>query len=190
MELPLQISFRNMQSSPALERQIRDRADALDQLHRGIVACRVVIEARHRHHHQGHLYHIRVSLVVPGAEIVVSRDPSAAHAHEDAHVAVRDAFDAARRRLEDWARRQRGDTKTRAEETTGKVASVEAEQGYGFLVTPDGEEIYFHRNSVAGTDFDRLTVGDEVRFVVHPGEGEKGAQASSVIPTGRAGRGG
>lgn len=184
MQVPLQITFRNMDPSPALEDRIRSRADELEQFFDRIISCRVMVEAQHRHHQQGKIFHVRIDLAIPGAEMVVNRDPAEHHAHEDAHVAVRDAFDAARRQLQDAVRRMRGDLKTRHEPAVGRVASLIGEQDYGFVVTPEGEEIYFHRNAVPEGQFDRLKVGEEVRFVVQEGEGEKGPQASTVVPVG------
>jgi ribosomal subunit interface protein len=108
MQLPLQITFRHMDPSPALEARIRERADELDQFFDRITSCRVVVECANKRHQQGNLFEVRVDLTVPGREIVVGRDSGANHAHEDAHVAVRDAFDAARRLLEDHARSHSG----------------------------------------------------------------------------------
>ncbi len=110
MPLQPQITFRNLDTSESVKEQIERRAAALGQFFDKIVDCKVVVEASHRHHH-GRLYHVAITLFVPGAEIVVNRDPKEHHAHEDIHVAVRDAFDAARRQLEDYARRTRGEVK-------------------------------------------------------------------------------
>ncbi|HEV2300760.1 MAG TPA: HPF/RaiA family ribosome-associated protein [Stellaceae bacterium] len=107
MQLPLQISFRHMGASPAIEARIKSRVAELERLFDRIVSCRVAVECRHPRHQQGNLFRVRVALKVPGREIVVGRDPAAHHAHEDAHVAVRDAFDAARRLLEDHVRKTR-----------------------------------------------------------------------------------
>lgn len=181
----LHITFRNMDASEAVEAKVRERAAELAKFHDRIVSCRVVIEAPHRRHEQGKLFHIRVELKVPGREIVVKRDPSQHHAHEDIYVAVRDCFDAVRRQLEDHARRRRGDTKTHEVPGHGTVRSLIAEQDYGFIATGDGSEVYFHRNAVANHGFDHLKVGEAVRFALHPGEGEKGPQASSVTPVGK-----
>lgn len=104
MKLPLQISFRGMDTSPATEALIRERAEKLDRFHDRITGCRVVVEASHRHQRKGRLYHVRVDLTVPGHEIVVGRERDDDHSHEDIKVAVRDAFDAARRQLEDHLR--------------------------------------------------------------------------------------
>ena len=180
----LQITFRNIDASPAVEAKIRERAGELEQFFDRIVSCRVVIEAPNRRRH-GDLYHIRVDLKVPGNEIVVKRDPPEHHAHEDIYVAVRDCFDAVRRQLEDHVRRQRGDVKAHDVPAHGRIGSLIAERDYGFINASDGTEVYFHRNAVANGGFEKLQVGDEVRFSLHSGEGEKGPQASAVVPIGK-----
>jgi cold shock CspA family protein len=144
-----------------------------------------MIEAPSRRHREGRLYHIRVDLKVPGREIVVKRDPSEHHTHEDIYVAVRDCFDAVRRQLEDHVRRQRGDIKAHEAPGHGTIANLIAEKDCGFIDAGENMEVYFHRNAVADEGFDNLAVGDEVRFVMHPGEGEKGPQASAVVPIGK-----
>lgn len=185
MQLPLQITFRHMEPSPSVEAHIRERAEGLDRFFGRIMACRVVVEASARHHHKGKLYHVRVDLTVPGREIVVKRDPSEHHAHEDILVAVRDAFDAVRRQLEDHARGTRGDVKAHGEPNHGRVARLFREEGYGFIRSTAGDEIYMHQNAVVGGGFAALSEGDEVRFVVQEGEGEKGPQASTVVLIGK-----
>ncbi|HEX2570165.1 MAG TPA: HPF/RaiA family ribosome-associated protein [Polyangia bacterium] len=100
MALPVQITFRNFDPSLALEEHIREKAAKLDHVAERITNCRVVLEARHRHHHKGRLFHVHIELAIPGGEIVVNRDAHDAHEHEDIYVAIRDAFDAARRQLQ------------------------------------------------------------------------------------------
>ena len=185
MQLPLQITFRHMDPSAALEARIRRRAEELDQFFDRITACRVVVECLNRRHQQGNLFEVRIDLTVPGREIAVGRDRGLNHAHEDAHVAVRDAFDAARRALEDHVRRRRGEAKVHAVPDHGRVVRLLAEKDCGFIATAAGEEIYFHRNSVAGDAFDKLAVGSEVRFVAQEGESPNGPQASTVVPLGK-----
>jgi ribosomal subunit interface protein len=109
--IPLHITFRNMERSSLIEAYIHERAESLERYAGQIVSCRVVVESPHRRHRQGQLFHVRVEMAVPGGDIVVRRDPAEKHAHEDAFVAVRDAFNAARRRLQDHVRRRRGDVK-------------------------------------------------------------------------------
>ncbi len=176
MRLPLQLSVRNMSLSEAAEADIREKAARLDSFYDQVMGCRVIVEVPHRHHHKGVLYNVRIDMTVPGSELVIKREP-----HEDLYVAIRDAFDAARRQLEDFARRRRGDVKTHEAPSYARVTKLFAE--YGFLETPDGREIYFHRNSVLDGGFDRLKTGAEVRFSEE--EGEQGPQASTVALIGK-----
>ena len=99
MKVPLKITFRDIESSDAIETAVREKVAKLDAIDPRITACHVTIEAPHRRHHKGRIYHVRIDLSVPGEEIVVGRDSAVAHAHEDLYVALRDAFDAARRQL-------------------------------------------------------------------------------------------
>lgn len=98
---------------------------------------------------------------------------------------MRDAFDAARRLLEDYVREQRGDVKLHAVPDHGKIARLLAGHDCGFIRTGDGVEIYFHRNSVTNDGFDGLAVGDEVRFVAKEAESAQGLQASAIVPIGK-----
>jgi ribosomal subunit interface protein len=187
MQVPLEITFRNVPPSPAIEAAIREKAAKLEAFHDRITSARVVVETPHRQHRKGKLFHVRIDLRVPGQELVVSREPTAHHAFEDVYVAIRDAFDAAKRQLEDCARETRGSVKTHEEPPEGRVARLHADEGYGFIETPDGREIYFHRHSVVGGDFDRLRFGDRVRFTEELGE--HGPQASTVHVAGVASNG-
>jgi cold shock CspA family protein len=131
------------------------------------------VEESQRKQHQGKLFAVHVDITVPGKELVVNRVE-----HEDLYVAVRDAFDAAKRQLEEHARKRRGDIKTHTEAPIGKVAKIFPFDGYGFIVTNDGREVYFHRNSVIEPTFDRLEEGTEVAFLEE--QGKEGPQAVRV----------
>lgn len=183
MQLPLQITFRHMEKSEALEAAIRKRAEQLDQFHDKIMSCRVVVEPHHQHKHKGNLFRISIDLTTPGKELVVSRESDLHQAHEDAYVAVRDAFDAMRRQLEDHHRRRKGKVKTHEVPAHGRVSQLVPDEGYGRIETPLGRDIYFHRNSLVNGDFDKLEVGAEVRFSEE--EGEQGPKASSVSLIGK-----
>lgn len=108
MPIPTQVTFRNMGPSTAVEARVLEHSAGLERYHQRITACRVMVEAGHRHHHKGKLYHIRIEVAVPGGDIVVRRDPPEHHSHEEILVAIRDAFDAARRQLENHRRQQQG----------------------------------------------------------------------------------
>lgn len=178
MQIPLEITYRHVRPSPAIDADIREKAAKLEAFCDRITSARVVVETPHRHQRQGKLFHVRVDVRVPGRELVVSRDPAAHHAYEDVYVAIRDAFDDARRQLEDYTREMRGTVKTHVASARGRVARLFAEDGYGFIETRDGREVYFHQNSVVDGDFARLAVGDAVRFSEEAGE--QGPQASTV----------
>ncbi len=178
MQLPVHVTLRDIAPSEAVEGYIRERAAKLDAFYDKIMSCRVVVEAPVRHHRKGGPFEVRIDLTVPGDELVVNRQ-----ADEDLYVAIREAFDAMRRRLEDYVRRQRGSVKVHEAAPQARVSKLFPEEGYGFLETPDGTEIYFHSNSVLGGGFDRLEVGAEVRFVLEMGE--KGPQASTVTMVGK-----
>jgi ribosomal subunit interface protein len=172
-----------MDSSMAVEAKIRERATKLDRYYDRIMSCRVIVEAPHRRHHQGTLFHVRVDVTVPQGELVVSREPEERHSHEDVYVAIRDAFNAAQRRLAAYARRQRGDVKVHEAPPVSRISKLFSDEGYGFIEIPAGGEIYFHRNSVLNGAFDRLEVGDEVLCAEELGE--KGPQASTVRLVGK-----
>lgn len=110
MGFPLDITFRDMEPSPAVEETVRRWAEKLARIYDRIVRCHVIIERPHQHHRQGQLLRVGVTLSVPGPDIAVTRNTGRFGAHEDLHVAVRDAFLAARRQLEERARRAREGT--------------------------------------------------------------------------------
>ncbi len=196
MKSELQITYRNMKPSAEIEKWIHDEAAKLDTLYSRVMGCRVAVEVPHRHHRKGSPYHIRIDLTVPRGEIVVKREPSlnarARHLgeresrkksevkvpHKELRQAINDAFKAAGRRLQDYARRQRGEIKSPTLLPEARVSKIFPQEGYGFLTSDDGREIYFHKNSVLGRAYPRLQVGTTVRFVEEAGE--KGPQASTV----------
>jgi cold shock CspA family protein/ribosome-associated translation inhibitor RaiA len=207
MEIPLKVTFRNMPPSKAVEDNVREKAAKLDSLYDRIMRCQVTVEAPHRHHHKGKAYHVRIDLTVPGGELVINRAPrrldtaraasleasttelaenhapSKHAAHEDVYVAIRDAFNAAGRKLQDYARRRRGKVKVHQETAQARIVRLFPIEEYGFLETADGREIYFHKNSVLPPGFDNLEVASEVSYVEEMGE--KGPQASTVRIVGK-----
>ena len=182
MHIPLQIIFRDMEPSDAVERAIREKAEKLDQF-ADIMSCRAVVQMINKHSHKGTLYQVAIDITVPGAEIVVSRDRGIDHSHEDVYVAIRDSFDAARRQLQDHHRVSHQKVKAHEVPPHGRISELSADEGYGRIETPDGRSIYFHQNSVLNNEFSELEVGNEVRFAEE--QGEEGPQASSVQRIGK-----
>lgn len=183
MQMPLQISFHGMEPSSAIETRIREKAAKLERFCNRIVGCRVTVEAPHRHHRHGKLYNVRIDLSVPGKDVFVGHSGPLNHAHEDVYVAIRDAFDAAGRQLQNHVRKAQGAVKVHPAPSHGKVVQLFSD--YGFVEMPDGQEVYFHRNSVIDEGFEKLDIGSEVRLVLAEGEGAEGAQASTVTPIGK-----
>lgn len=196
MQLTPTITFRGMEPSAALEADIRTRIAKLETYYHPIMGCRVIVEPGQRHHAAGNRYHVRIDLTVPTEEIVVAHDASLHGSAQDtdarkatkrgetdperkhARVAVREAFDIARRRLQDFARRQRGTVKIAARQPRGRIARLSPIDEYGYIEAEDGHDVYFQKSSVLHDMFDRLKVGSRVTFVEEPGE--KGPQASTV----------
>ena len=199
--IPTQVTFRGLAHDDAVEHDIREHVTWLEQFYAGIVRCRVLIEVPHRHRHDGRHFHVRIDLTVPGgAPIVVSHEPSlhgrmkdvedethhkddeTERVHRSVAVAIHDAFDAARRRLEDFAREERGTVKAHDVRTHGEVVDLSIVDGFGFIQAGE-QRIYFNRASVLDDAFDRLTVGASVAFVEE--KGEQGPQASTVRVLGK-----
>ena len=179
-KIPLQVTFKDIAPSPAIEARVRREADKLVRFHPRLMDCHVTIAAPHRHHHKGKVYTVRIRLTVPAGNLWINRSPSLDHAHEDVHVAIRDAFNAATRRLEDRVRLRSGRVKHHDMPSHGTVTRLFADEGYGFIQAGEGREVYFHANAVVDGAFKRLEVGSQVRFVAAEGESDKGPQATTV----------
>ncbi len=110
MKLPLQVTFRDMAPLPSLESNIRLRVAKLERFVPDLISCHVVVDASANRHRQGHVYAVNVDVRVPGEELFAGER----QAHEEIAVAMREAFDAMTRRLEDYARRRRGQVKQHA----------------------------------------------------------------------------
>lgn len=119
MAVSLQLAYHNMDPSAAVEHAVREKLDKLEQFSDQITACHVTVDAPHKHQQKGKIYHVMIELHVPDTEIVVSRNPSENHTHEDVYIAIRDAFNGACRQLKDYEQRRRGKVKTH--EPPGKI---------------------------------------------------------------------
>lgn len=179
MEIPLQITFKNTDSSGVIENEIRQRARKLERFFDHIMSCRVVVEVPHKHKVKGNQYNIKIDITVPGSEIVVTKSsPDPDKTHKDPNIAIKDAFSSAARQLEDYARKLRGDVKTQVKQPEGVISEINRDEGFGRISTSEGKLIYFHKNSVLDEDFKNLSTGMRVRYAEE--EGEKGTQASTV----------
>lgn len=175
MKIPLQITARNFELTNAIDAAVREQAEKLDRIYDQIVRCEVVLDAPHQSQTKGVTYNVRINVTVPGGQIKVKKN-----LHEDLYVSINHAFDSAHRQLDQFISQQRRDVKYHEEAPYGIITKIFPEEGYGFLATPEGREIYFHENSVVSGKFDDLDTGSKVRFV--EAEGDKGPQASTVKP--------
>lgn len=177
---PVKLTFRDIEPSPAVEARIRKQAERLTNFYDRIMGCRVVVSAPERRHHRQRLYSVRLQIVVPGGNLWINRGSKLDRSHADMYVAIRDAFAAATRRLEDHARRLDQRIKSHDAVPYGKVTTLDARRGYGMIETPGGDEVYFHKNSVLDAAFKRLKPGALVRYVLASnGEGQN-PRASTV----------
>lgn len=178
MEVPLEITFRGVERTPAIERLIVAQTEKLEQLCDHIISVRVSVEKLQEHQRLGNPYRVRIiARVPPGHELVAVRDPLDRDLHDPLDKVIRDTFYALGRQVKEVNQRQKGFTKRHPEQEAGGIVSkLFADDGYGFILTPEGQEVYFHRNAVLRGDFERLGVG--VRF--HDEPGEKGPRTTSV----------
>ena len=174
-----------MDASPAVEQRVRERTDRLERFYDRIVDCHVMVMAPHRSQQQGRLYQVHIRIAVPGEDVVISHERPQDPAHADVYVALRDAFEAAERRLEDYARRREQHVKTHDVPQHGRVVRLFPQDGYGFVETADGIETYFHENALVDGRFADLELGDEVRVELAEQESDKGPQATTVRPVGK-----
>ncbi|MGI6457534.1 MAG: HPF/RaiA family ribosome-associated protein [bacterium] len=180
MQVPLEIHYRNVVKTPEIENLIREKAEKLERVCDHIISCRVAVEKPQEFQKSGNPYRVRLDIRVPPEhEIIINRDYNNEEMHLPVETVIRNAFRVAWRRLEDLVQKQQGVVKSHAgEQAVAYVVSIFPEKGYGFIQSPFGYEVYFHKNSVLNGEFDNLDIGSPVRYV--EAEGEKGPQASTV----------
>ena len=179
MQTPPQIDFEGVKATPDIRTAIARHLAQLQERWGRMTKCRVVLKAPSRRHRTGGLYEVHIHLSLPeGREVNVTRTPTADPRHANLSFAIDDAFKHARRQLQDEVRRAQGQTKQHQEPKVGTIVRIDPSGEFGFLESTDGEEIYFHRNSVLDKGFAHLRVGSRVTYAEETGD--KGAQASSV----------
>lgn len=179
-QIPLEVSFRGVERTHAIERLIDEQAEKLEHVCDHIISIRVTVEKPQEHQRNGNPFRVRViARVPPGHELVAARDPTERDLHDPLDKVVRETFHALGRQVKEVNQRQKGAVKRHpAQEVGGIISKLFKEEGYGFMMSPEGQEIYFHRNSVLSRDFDRLVIGAGVRYQAEVGE--KGPQATTV----------
>lgn len=180
MEVPLELTFKDVEKSDAIVDLIYEKIEKLEQVCDNIISCHVIVEKPQEHQETGNPYRVRLDVrVPPGHEVVVKREPGESPQHDPLEIVIRDVFDIGRRRLRSLMERLRKDTKVHPDQQAAAlIEEINADEGYGFLKTVDGRRIYFHKNSVLHGDFERLEEGTGVRFAEE--QGEQGPQATTV----------
>ncbi|WP_136064077.1 HPF/RaiA family ribosome-associated protein [Modicisalibacter radicis] len=184
MQVPLEITYNHISRSEWIDEYVKSRVEKLEQFSDNIVSCRFTIEQTQNPHRTGNPYRAHVSVSLPAKrELVAEKTDTVTDMHVQLRPIIKHAFEAMEKQLkkENGKREARKGKRSEGDGVAPPVATVVRvfeEEGYGFLKNLSGEEIYFHRNAVLHDDFDRLTVGAQVRF--EPEAGEKGPQASTV----------
>jgi len=178
MQIPVQVAFHGTPVSDEVEAICLREAAKLERYFDRATGCHVTVEQDSRRRRKGEHWKIHIRLTVPGREIVVSRDPPEHEADEKIELALCEAFDRARRQLQDHARRADARVKQHRPTEHGRVVRLDGLNGCGFVEADDGTELYFHRNALLAGSFEDLEIGTEVRFVSEMGE--RGPQATSV----------
>ncbi len=179
MESPLEIRYHGLSSSAALNLEIEEYVADLERICRNVVSARVTIEMTTHRHRKGNPFRVTIDVHVPGAQLVVSRAPIEGRELSDPYVALRYAFDAMQGEVHEYVEKRRREVKHHEDPLgVGRVARLFPFEGYGFIASNDGREVFFDESAVTGGKFERLDVGSTVRFFEV--RGEKGPQASTV----------
>ena len=180
MQVPLRMTFRNVPKSAAMEALIRKQAAKLERVCSHLVSCRISVEKPQAHQKTGNPFRVRVDVTVPPEhELVTVRNAGEGDLHERLPAVVRRAFDATQRQLQKLVERQRGKVKIHPQqEVAGFVIRLFRNEGYGFIKSLEGREIYFHNNCLPAAEFNRLEIGTGVQW--NEEEGENGPRATIV----------
>lgn len=182
MKVPPEITYRDVEKSEAIDALVQEKIAKLERVCDYVSSCHIAIEKINDRPRSGSPYRVRIDLTVPpGHELVADSNPSGDTQYVELDTVIRNAFSMAERQLKELKHRQQDHHKGKTQEsveTTALVTTLFREEGYGFIKTIDGQDVYFHRNSVLNNDFDRIEIGTAVHFFLE--EGEEGPQASTV----------
>jgi len=173
MQVPLQITIRDIPHSPAVEKQIMKWSDKLEQYSSHIISCRVVVEFANKNHQNGKLYQTNIDVTLPKqVELISSKQ------HENMYQSIHEAFFCMLRQIDKAMGKMSGETKSHPVPLHGTVARIFGYDDFGFIETSNGTEYYFNSGNVSHPSFDKLNVGDVVEFIEKVGF--EGPQAHRV----------
>jgi cold shock CspA family protein/ribosome-associated translation inhibitor RaiA len=186
MQVPVEISFRNVAKEPWVEEDIRTHIAKLESIFDRLTSCRVRVEQRATNANDTIPPVVHIELGIPGfKDIVVAHEPDRIqrrYQNRNIRTAIDDAFHIAKKQLVDWKEKYNTPTRNGGQEIenqlVGQVADLPEGRDFGFLMNSSGGLLYFHRNSLLSGDFDSLKRGDEVTYV--ESDGDTGPAASKV----------
>jgi cold shock CspA family protein/ribosome-associated translation inhibitor RaiA len=180
VNIPPEISYRNVEKNDQIESLLQKEIDSLERVCDHISSCRIAVEKLQEHQQSGSPFRVRVDVrVPPGHELVSRREPGDGEMHEKLQTVIRDVFKGMKRQLKDLVDKQQGHVKTHpAQQAAALVDRIFKEEGYGFIKNLSGQDVYFHQNSVLHNDFDRMEEGTGVTYFEEMGD--EGLQASSI----------
>lgn len=179
MQIPLEVSFRNVTKTRHLEDLIQEKVSALEKFCDKITRCSIAIEKPNATVKNGNPFRVRIDITIPGHEVVVSKEQGNNDKDDPIPAVIRDAFEAAKKQLTKVMHVQRSEIKSHPlQEAGGVISKLFPFEGYGFIRTINGRDVYFHKNSILNKNFEELKEGEGVRFFEE--DGEKGPQASTI----------
>src|SRR3990167_9311607 len=173
LQVPAQITFRGLPHSESIKEHIQEKVDRIQQFCHSIVSCHVVVEFENKNQHRGNLHNTRVTVTVPGKELVSTHNDVI-----DMYLSIRTAFEDMTRQLESYVEHMQGQVKNHQPLIAGKIVRLFNGDGFGFIESEDGTEFYFNANHMSHPAFNKLTVGMPVHFVQEMGH--DGPQAHRV----------
>ena len=178
MQVPLEVSFHNMEGSDWAEQEIRARVADLESIYDRLVSCRVRVDQRATNVNDSIPPVVRIEMGIPGRkDLVVAHEPDRLqqrYQRPDLHNAINEAFRIAERQLREYKDKLKDYTKVlrheAGQQSLGQVAELFPDRDHGFLLTKEGGLLYFHRNSMLGGDFEDLALREEVYYVEEVGD--------------------
>lgn len=164
MQKPPTIIYRNTDRSGVIDGVVYGQVEKLESICDQIIDRKVVIETMEVPGRDHPLVQVDVEISVPGKKETLTYKPRESHAHEDIFIALNDVFDDMQRQLQEYMQHTESKTRKSKALMTGVVCEIFPEMNYGKIMTSDGHEVYFHRDSVEGDTFTTLKPDSVVQF--------------------------
>jgi cold shock CspA family protein/ribosome-associated translation inhibitor RaiA len=174
--MDLKVDTRNVELRKSWQKKIDEERDKLVRHFASFVLHLRVSIAGTAHHKEGG-YELKLVASVPSDTVVVARKG------ENVGSLLIEAFDVLTQQMKEMQRKKQQSQKNNGGEVDegtqfGVIRKVSPYESYGFIVSQDAREIYFHENALKDISIDALTEGDAV--IYGESHGDKGPQASWV----------